>query len=199
MRNVKYLFIVVIILFCINISLKRCSKTVEPTCVFVQDSIRHYYPMIQGQELILKYRIANIGESPFVITDILPSCGCISIDDENNNIILPQKEQTFSFKFSSDKFVGYVEHQIYLYGNVDNKDSVVVLYFDTHVVPPTTSSIDYEENYYEKEKIDNMVKGFTNGDNNTKGYYINNGDYPEDYEKNYKKYPWREKSDKYTK
>lgn len=199
MKKIFYVILIVVIFVVICLSTNMCSKSVRPTEVMVQDSIRHYYPMIQGQELTLKYRVANIGDDPLVITDIQPSCGCISIDGKKNNIILPQKEQTFVFKFASDKFVGEVEHQIYIYGNIANKDSMVVLYFSTNVVPPTTASTDYEENYYEKEKTDNMMKGFTNGDNTTKGYYINDGDYPDDYEKNYKKYPWRERSEKYTK
>lgn len=73
------------------------------------------------------------------------------------------------------------------------------LYFDLNVVVPTSASTDYEENYYEREKADHMLKGLTYGENDIKGYYINKGDYPSDYEKNYKQYPWRERSDKYQK
>lgn len=196
MKKIVYVILAIAIIVILCLLTNTCSKEVMPTEVLVQDSIRHYYPMIQGQELTIKYRVANIGKDPLVITDIQPSCGCISIDGEHNNIILPQKEQTFAFTFSSDKFVGEVEHQIYMYGNIANKDSMIVLYFSTNVVVPTSASPDYEENYFEKERTDNLVKGNSN-DNLTKGYYINNGDYPEDYEKNYKKYPWREKSDKY--
>ncbi|MDD4760940.1 MAG: DUF1573 domain-containing protein, partial [Bacteroidaceae bacterium] len=54
-----------------------CAKKVGPTTVQVEDSIRHYYPLVLGDNLDVVYKVTNTGFSPLVITDIQPSCGCI--------------------------------------------------------------------------------------------------------------------------
>lgn len=89
-RNLFTLIILsIFVIVCSVVVLKACSKVVYPTQIVVQDSIRHYYPLIQGQDIVMKYRIANIGKEPLVITDIIAGAGCESIDKQHNNIILP--------------------------------------------------------------------------------------------------------------
>lgn len=166
-----------------------CGKKVAYTSIIVQDSIRHYYPMIQGQQLVLGYRIANIGKEPLVLVDIVPSCGCISVDKKINNVILPGKSLTLQFKFDSSKSVGYVDQKIYLYGNI-KPDGEAVLLFDTNVVPPYHKSPDYEEQFYEDKKLETLIQGSIQGTAQERGYWIDLGEYPEDYSRYYDKYPW---------
>ena len=65
-----------IILFLVG-TMVSCRKKVEPTEVIVEDRIRHYFPVLAGQELKLNYRIKNVGDEPLVISEIQPDCGCI--------------------------------------------------------------------------------------------------------------------------
>ncbi|MCR5003824.1 MAG: DUF1573 domain-containing protein [Bacteroidales bacterium] len=175
-----------------SLATNSCGKKVEYTSILVQDSIRHYYPMIQGQELEIAYRIANIGKEPLVLIDIVPSCGCISTDGKINNIILPDKELTLQFRYNSSKSVGLVEEKIYLYGNIE-PDGEAVLKFDVNVVAPYGKSPDYEEHYYEESKLERLIKGTTAGYEQERGYWIDSNEYPENYSRYYNKYPWRER------
>ena len=47
-----------------------CSKKMPMTTMLVQDSIRHYYPLVQGTDLTLLWRVANAGQTPLVLSDI---------------------------------------------------------------------------------------------------------------------------------
>lgn len=187
----KNLAAVMVAFMMFAIAMSSCSKRVGTTTLVIQDSCRHYYPILQGQELEVSYRIANIGKDPLVLTDINPSCGCISVEGEHNNIIMPDKEQTLRFKFDSSKYVGEAKLKIYLFGNIPGGMSI--LYFDVNVVPPSSASPDYEEYYYENEKLQKLANNFVNGAENERGYWINDGEYPEDYSMTYNRYPWREK------
>ena len=39
-----------------------CKKEVRPTSMTIKDSIRHYYPIKQGQQLELMFTITNTGD-----------------------------------------------------------------------------------------------------------------------------------------
>ena len=50
-----------------------CKKEVRPTSMTIKDSIRHYYPIKQGQQLELMFTITNTGDAPLIISEIQPS------------------------------------------------------------------------------------------------------------------------------
>lgn len=120
-----------------------CSKSVPNTQIMVQDSIRHYYPLVQGSDLTLYWRVANVGSTPLVITDIQPSCGCIIESATDDNVIAPGNEALLRFTFNSDKFSGYVHHSIRLFGNM-NTDGMACLTFDLNVIAPPNGTPEYE-------------------------------------------------------
>lgn len=66
-----------------------CKKEVRPTSMTIKDSIRHYYPIKQGQQLELMFTITNTGDAPLIISEIQPSCGCIILD-KSSHIIIPE-------------------------------------------------------------------------------------------------------------
>lgn len=146
----KHLSIILTILAALTIGLTACEKDVRQTTIVVLDSVRHYYPILQGKELPMVWRIANIGESPLVITDIMPSCGCICAEEKDGMVLAPGKEAALHFTFNSDKYTGYVNHTIRLYGNIYPK-GIAELRFDTNVVPSYDASPDYEEFYKDHE------------------------------------------------
>lgn len=186
----KWFLYVGIVLLAIFILTRSCGVTVHNTTVVAEDSIRHYYPVLQGQVMTLSFNVANTGDEPLVLTDIQPDAGCISVDGDDNNVILPHKYNTLKFKYNTAKITGLSTVNIYLYGNIV-PDGLYKLTFDVNVVPPYNSSPDYESTYIENERMEYLTKGFVNGFENEKGYYVNKGEYPEEYSRNYDRYPWR--------
>lgn len=168
-----------------------CQKQVGPTQVAVEDSVRHYYPMVLGEELNILYVIKNMGEEPLVINDIQPSCGCIVFDEKLDHIVFPGKELRLKFVFDSSKNLGLVEHTIRIYGNIVPK-GVVELKFDVNVVPPSENTPDYEETYSQRQREERMsgIKDAVDGKSTEKGYYVDDGNKTDS--RTHKKYPWRE-------
>ncbi len=122
-----------------------CSGKVDPTTIEIEDPVRHYYPILYGDELRVTYQVKNTGKNPLVISEIQTSCGCIAYD-ESKRIIPPGAKEELSFRYDSFKNLGYVKHQIRLYGNFDSQ-SMMLLEFDVNVVPPSDYTRDYEEVY----------------------------------------------------
>jgi len=142
---------------------------------------------VMGEDLEMVYRIANIGDEPLVITDIQPSCGCVATDGKTEAIIPPGSESKLSFKFDTNKNIGYVRHTIYIYGNI-KPNGMAQMVFDTNIVPPTTSSVDYEENWHERKAKEIAVKGLVDGTTGQKGYWVD----PGTSDRSYHKFPWME-------
>lgn len=146
-----------------------CNAELKPTTISVNDSIRHYYPIMAGKILSLNYEITNTGEEPLVISEIQSTCGCISTDE--SRIVIPEgKQATLNFKYDSSKNIGYVAHEILLYGNF-NSSSVYRLYFDVNVVPHPDYTKDYEE-LHEEALAKQIILNEKEADRkNRKSYY----------------------------
>lgn len=120
-----------------------CNVRLEPVQVRVEDPVRHYYPMIAGEKLNISYEIRNEGDSPLVISEVHPSCGCIS-SVPSRLVVPPGKKSSLGFVYDSSKNLGYVHNVIRLYGNFSS-GPVLELEFDVNVVPPADYVPDYEE------------------------------------------------------
>lgn len=165
-----------------------CEKKMYPTAMAVDDSIRHYYPIVAGEKLQFSFLVRNIGDSPLLLDDVQPSCGCI-MGKLNANIIPPHDTLTLSFTFDSSKNVGYVRHAIRIYGNILPR-GMATLIFDVNVVPPSDHDPDYEEVYQEKRVAEGAIEGLVDGKPSEKGYYVDPADRTDSC--SHAKYPWRE-------
>lgn len=147
------------------------DKKLREAEVEIEDVDRHYYPVIQGEILPVTYEIRNTSDVPLVIQEIQTSCGCLIPFDDLPIMVLPNKKNTIRLGFNSNKNTGFVEHQVYLYGNF--KDSTYrLLTFDTNVVPPADYTRDYEVRYHEQnQKAKRKLEDLVDGDSNEKGYY----------------------------
>lgn len=161
------------------------QKELEPTEVVINDPYRHYYPVIQGETLPVIYELENISETPLVIQEIQTSCGCIIPRDDLPIMILPGKKGRVRLAYNTIKNTGEVKHQIYLYGNFT--DSIYrLLTFDTHVVPPSDYTRDYEELWNKEVETggSTTLRDLVDGTSNQKGYYTDeNGDIRENTRK----------------
>ncbi len=162
-----------------------CKRRISPTYITVEDSIRHYYPIVGGEKLVLNYMVHNEGDDPFLIDDIQPSCGCINAPIKVD-AIPPHDSIMLCFTFDSSKNIGYVHHCIRLFGNILPR-GMAVLPFDVNVVPPSSDQPDYEETYVQRTggEINEMV----DGKSSQKGYYTQ-PDASRD-SRQQEKYPWR--------
>lgn len=139
-----------------------CSGRVEPTTVEIEDPIRHYYPILEGEELWIEYEIRNTGKNALVINEIQTSCGCV-VHDAAKRITPPGRSARLTFRYDSSKNRGLVRHQIWLYGNFGTQ-SVMLLEFDVPVIPPSDHGSDYEESLPEKKRKNSPDNYYVDGD-----------------------------------
>lgn len=182
----KKILIPIIALTLITTSCEKfLHKELKPTAIGVKDSVRHYYPVVLGDELSIDCEITNKGEEPLAITDIQPSNFSIELSSGLPNIIPPGKVEHLSFVFHTEKNVGFTEHTIRIFGNI-LPDGVASLTFDTHIVRPTVDNFDYEEVYFahKRDLFDELV----DGEQGQKGYWVDGSDEDSAYQHSYKKY-----------
>lgn len=123
-----------------------CNERVGPTAVTVEDSSRHYHPVIIGEKVNMSYKIRNIGNTPLVINDIQPSCGCIMKAQREQRIIFPGDSDILQFTFNATNNLGYVRHVIRIYANVKPHGEIDLI-FDLDIVPKESESHDFEQVY----------------------------------------------------
>lgn len=148
-----------------------CHMKLEPATVLIVDPVRHYYPVIQGDMMEIRFVIENTSSNPLFIDEIQTTCGCIVPRAELPIVVLPHKVGNVDLTYNTIKNTGYVKHQVYCYGNF--KDSTYIeLEFDTNVVPQADYIRDYEQLWHE-QNIRNKNKEKDNIDalSEQKGYY----------------------------
>ena len=153
-------------------TLTSCKdKRLKEADVDIIDMHRHYYPVIQGEILPIRYEIDNLGDVPLVVQEIQTSCGCLIPYDDLPIMVLPGKTNTIRLGYNSIKNTGHVQHQIYLYGNFTDS-TYRLLTFDTNVVPPADYTRDYEVLYHEQAGRAHMkLEDLVDGNSIEKGYY----------------------------
>ena len=160
-------FLLLVLLLC------GCSNKVAYTTVEIRDPVRHYYPILRGQELTIVIRIDNTGKVPLVIKDIQPSCGCINLDNNSEKVIPPERFMYVMLTYDSRKNVGKVEHAVRFWGNI-SPSGMAEMRFDVNVVPDANYHHDYEE-LHDQDKsrlpqIRDLVDGL--GSETGLGYYV---------------------------
>ena len=153
--------------------LSSCRKEVRPTSIEIKDPDRHYYPIKQGQQLDIMFTITNTGNTPLLITDIQPSCGCIIIDKSSHVIIPEHGTKQFRATYNSIKNIGLVTHCIRIYGNILPTGKAEIK-FDVNVVPDADYTRDYEELFQDFNVKNGIVKEMVDGKESEQGYYVGN-------------------------
>ena len=152
----------------------------------VTDSIRHYFPIIQGETLKIAYTIENKSDTTLVIQEVQTSCGCVITRDDLPIVILPNTTGAVHVDFNTEKNTGYVCHYIDCFGNFCNADSIntstddthpqwakfIELRFDTNIVPPADYTHDYEEVWHEQAGLDGTIRDFVDGTTSQKNYWV---------------------------
>ena len=151
-----------------------CEKKLRPADVEITDPVRHYYPIVQGEQLKVNYEIENNSDEPLFIQEIQTTCGCLVPHGELPIVVLPGKRNSVRLIYNSIKNTGMVEHYVWLYGNFTDSN-YRELRFDTNVVPPADYTRDYETLWHEQITNTGSLKDMVDGYSSDKGYYIDNG------------------------
>jgi hypothetical protein len=157
--------------------LTACEKRLEPGGLVVNDPIRHYYPVVQGEPLIISYEMEDTTDNPIFIQEVQTSCGCIVPRETLPITILPHKKATLNLTFNTIKNTGYVHHYIYCYGNFADT-TAIVLEFDTNIVPSADYVRDYEDLWNEQARSNRGIKQAVDGTSAQKGYYTDEHESP---------------------
>lgn len=126
------------------LALCGCYKQVGPTHLYVQDPVRHYLPIVQGNKLKLEWKLRNDGPYPLVIEDIQPACMAIELVSEVPHVIAAGDSLYIIYEFNTDYTIGFAQHYIRIFGNIV-PDGHKTLSFDVHVVRPALDHSDTEE------------------------------------------------------
>jgi hypothetical protein len=144
-----------------------CHKQLKPATVLVTDPVRHYYPVIQGDMMEIRFQMENTSKNPLFIQEIQTTCGCIIPQGELPIVVLPEKTGYINLVFNTIKNTGYVKHVVYCYGNFADS-TCIELNFDTNVVPMADYIRDYEQLWYEQNAKNVHPADAEDGQ---KGYY----------------------------
>lgn len=159
----------------IFILMTSCDFEEKLVDVRIIDPVRHYYPIIQGQELQIIIELENRSEAPFKITDILTSCGCVVVNRATFDVVPGNSTAFLELTYNSNKNIGLVNHFIYIYGNLKEGDNIEAN-FDVHVVPDALYTPDYEELYRKEVEKEGGLKNLVDGNETERGYYISSED-----------------------
>lgn len=162
-------------LLTISMVIISCDFEEKLVDVKIVDPVRHYYPIVQGQELNIVIKLENTSDYPFKIKDVLTSCGCVIVKKGTFEVIPAQSTGYLELIYNSNKNIGLVNHFIYVYGNLNKKEKLEAN-FDVHVVPDALYTPDYEELYRREVAEKGGTKNMVEGNENNKGYYISSGD-----------------------
>ena len=136
----------ILLLTALPLCFTGCRKEVRPTSMTIKDSVRHYYPIKQGQQLDIMFTITNTGDAPLIISEMQPSCGCIILDKSSHIIIPEDGIRQFKATYNSIKNVGEV--------------------------PDADYTRDYEELYQDFNTKNGIVREMVDGKESELGYYV---------------------------
>lgn len=137
-----------------------CEQKVGYTSISIQDSVRHYTPILRGQKIRMSFEVRNTGRYPLVIEDIQPSCGCIIMSEGIRSVVPPGKRTIIGFTYDSEKNSGFVSQTVRIYGNIA-PNGIGLMNFDINVVPKQGEPRDYEEYYSDKHKSFVTLKNYS--------------------------------------
>lgn len=71
----------------------------------------------KGEQVSHTFEVTNTGNTPLIISKVVPTCGC-TVPDFTKEPILPGKTGKITLKFDSSNFSGIVHKTAELYANV---------------------------------------------------------------------------------
>lgn len=145
------------------------NEFLAKTTIEIEDPVRHYYPILQGQKQNIIVKVTNTGDEPLKIHKVLPSCGC-TIASYPKNAIAPGNVALIEMEYNSIKNIGKVGIYTTLIANTNKHHHTI--YFDLNVVPDALYTKDYEELYHIQEEEKGGLQELVEGETNERGYIV---------------------------
>lgn len=165
MKRTAYILIIIASV----LMLASCRyKSGHKVPVTIEDPDRHYYPVVQGKELDVLYKVTNEGTYALFINEILTSNGT-KVKNQLPLVILPGRSAVVHLVYNSLRNMGKVDNYAMLYGNFKTGE-YMMLNFDTHVVADADYLHDYEMLYE-----DASIRDATKGEASDRGYHTDAG------------------------
>lgn len=140
------------------------------TTIKIEDPVRKYFPIVQGQKQNILVKIFNTGDNPLRIYDVYPSCGC-TIAKNPDKLIPVGGFGIIEMEYNSNKNIGYAG--IYTTIKTNTKEGTQSFFFEINVVPDPLYTKDYEELYNaDKDNNNSLVKEMVDGKTNQQGYTV---------------------------
>lgn len=139
MKRILYIVMILMAVF-----FWSCRKEIGGTNVRIKDPVRHYIPLLQGDELQMIWKLYNDGPNPLIISDIQPACSAIKLISEKPSLIPKGDSAIMVFVYSSEENINLARHTIRVFGNI-LPDGMAEMKFDVTVVRPTPNHTDFEE------------------------------------------------------
>lgn len=102
------------------------------TTVALSESTFAFGKIKKGDKVEHIYEVTNTGETPLVISEVKPACGC-TVPDYTKDPILPGQKGQITLKFDSASFDGFVTKQAEVYANVEK--APIVIAFSADIQP----------------------------------------------------------------
>lgn len=119
-----------------------CKTPTLTASMEIEDSVRTYRPILQGDKQDTIVKVKNTGETTLKIEDVLPSCACT--DAKILNSLFPLgKTGYIQMKFDSSKNIGYAGVYTTIVANTSQKYHTP--FFEINVVPDANKNLDHEE------------------------------------------------------
>lgn len=145
------------------------NEFLPKTTIEIEDPVRHYYPILQGQKQNIVVKVTNTGEEALKIHKVLPSCGC-TLASYPKNAIAPGGVAFIEMEYNSTKNIGIVG--IYTTIIANTKKHHHTIYFDINVVPDALYTKDYEELYHIEQEKRGGLQELVEGKTNQRGYVV---------------------------
>lgn len=114
---------------------KNAKKQKVPKIEFKEE--RYEFGAISKGEVVRHtFEFTNVGNAPFVISNIYGDCGCTVIKDWEKEPIEPGESSSFEAVFSSESKEGQQNIRVYLAGNTVPPQNITVL--SGFVITPNT-------------------------------------------------------------
>lgn len=117
----KY-FQIILIAFCALFSNNAYGQVdpdeVDSTTIWIETLRFNFDTIAQGDSVMATFKMKNIGEKPFHIRQVFPSCGC-SVVDYKKDPILPGETIILKVVFDSHGKEGIIENTFQMFSNAN--------------------------------------------------------------------------------
>lgn len=137
-KNILILASSIVLLACQKKEEHLSSQVIETTnhqsltTLALSENHFNFGKIKKGEKVEHTYEVTNTGETPLIISEVRPGCGCTA-PDFTREPILPGEKGKIVLAFDSTNFEGLVNKEAGVFANVDQNP--IILTFSAEVEP----------------------------------------------------------------